>query len=336
MKPAPTTAPTTAVLFAYHNVGVRCLSALLAHGVRVPLCITHQDDPLENKWFDSVAELAALEGIETITPEDPNTPEIVERIHNCHPDYIFSFYYRKMLNKEILAIANKGAYNLHGSLLPKYRGRVPINWAVLHGEQQTGVSLHQMVLKPDAGALIAQEAVAILPNDTAHDVFQKAVCASERLLLAVMPQLLSGTMHSTALDLSKGSYFGRRQPEDGRIDWRQSAWQIHNLIRAVAPPYPGAYFDVGSQRVRVLRSHYRQEASCVLQASGQASGQASATTKQAPRLYWENDACYVDCLDGQRLLLRQLAIGDQIVDKTTFQQWLAATDIQLIPEEKQP
>ena len=318
-----TPTPATAVLFAYHNIGVRALSVLLARGIRVPLVITHQDDPQENKWFDSVAELAALEGIQTITPEDPNTPSVIERIRRCHPDFIFSFYYRKMLGKEILAIPRTGAYNLHGSLLPKYRGRVPINWAVLHGEQETGVSLHQMILKPDAGALIGQEPVAILPNDTAHAVFQKAVCAGERLLLRILTPLLSGTLTPTAMDLSKGHYFGRRRPEDGRIDWRQSAWEIHNLIRAVAPPYPGAFFDLGSQRIRVYLSHYRSEP-------------ARTTQKPWPHLYWENDACYVDCLDGQRLRLRKLAITDtQPINKEMFSMLLKTEDISLIPNGTQ-
>lgn len=295
-------APATAVLFAYHAVGVRALAVLLAQGVRVPLIVTHQDDPEENRWFDSVAALAALEGIETIMPEDPNAPEVVARIRAAAPDFIFSFYYRQMLGKEILAIPLKGAYNLHGSLLPKYRGRVPINWAVLHGERETGVTLHQMVLKPDAGARVDQESVVILPNDTAFDVFQKAICASERLLWRVMPPLMAGILTPVPLDLSQGSYFGRRRPEDGRINWRHSAWEIHNLIRAVAPPYPGAFFDAGSQRIQVLGSYYRGEA-------------ARAEQARLPCLYWEEDRCYVDCLDGRRLYVSRLAVEEQPIDR---------------------
>ncbi|MEO5362956.1 MAG: formyltransferase [Magnetococcus sp. DMHC-8] len=300
--------PATAVVFAYHNVGVRALSVLLALGVRVSLVVTHADDPDENQWFDSVAHLAALEGIDTILPDDPNTPEVVARLQSLQPDFIFSFYYRHMLGEELLALPRRGAYNLHGSLLPQYRGRVPINWAVCHGERETGVSLHEMVLKPDAGALLDQEPVAILPNDTAHAVFQKAVCAGERLLLRQVPALLAGTATATPLDLTRGSYFGRRRPEDGRIDWQLSAWAIHNLIRAVAPPYPGAFFEVDGVRIAVLRSHYRGEA-------------ARSQPASWPCLYWEAHRCLADCLDGRRLQLVQLAIHGEPLDRAAFCQW---------------
>ena len=135
---------TSAVVFAYHNVGVRCLRVLLARGVRVPLVVTHQDNPAENIWFRSVAQVAAEEGITCIAPEDPNAPEIVARIAALRPDFLFSFYYRLLLKGSLLAIPRQGALNMHGSLLPKYRGRVPVNWAIIHGETETGATLHYM------------------------------------------------------------------------------------------------------------------------------------------------------------------------------------------------
>ena len=320
VKQVMTSSPASAVLFAYHNVGVRSLLVLLEQGIHIPLVVTHRDDPQENRWFDSVAEVATLAGIETLTPEDPNTPELIHRIQACRPDFVFSFYYRKMLGKEILASAGRGAYNLHGSLLPRYRGRVPINWAVLHGERETGVTLHQMVLKPDAGAIVAQEPVTILSNDTAHAVFQKAVCAGERLLTRTLPLLLDGTAPHTAMDVSQGSYFGGRKPEDGDIDWRWPALKIHNLVRAVAPPYPGAFFDVGKHRMGVLGSHYRHE--------------RVRSSKKLPRLYWEHGDWYVDCLDGRRTLLRPLTVEDQPLDPEGLLRLFGATEIPLLTEKQ--
>ena len=182
-------------------------------------------------------------------PGGPERPELRSCSAVLRPEWIFSFYYRRMLKSELLAIPARGAYNLHGSLLPRYRGRVPVNWAVLHGERETGVSLHRMVEKPDAGALVDQERVAILPNDTAYVVFQKLICAGETLLLRTLPLMLSGEHAETPLDISAGSYFGGRRPEDGRIDWGRSAWEIHNLIRAVAPPYPGAFTEIRGRRL---------------------------------------------------------------------------------------
>lgn len=245
---------STAVVFAYHNVGVRCLSVLLAHGVDVKLVITHRDNPNENIWFESVAELAALHGIPVIMPENPNADEIVEQIRGLNPDFFFSFYYREMLKAPLLAIPSRGALNMHGSLLPKYRGRVPVNWAIIRGETQTGSTLHYMTEKPDNGDIVAQQAVPILPNDTALQVFQKVTVAAEMALNAVLPSLLAGTAKAEKQDLSKGAYFGGRKAEDGVIDWQLSAQDIHNLVRAVAPPYPGATTRLMNKPMRILQT----------------------------------------------------------------------------------
>jgi len=209
-----------AVVFAYHDVGVRCLKVLLARGIRVSLVVTHEDNPNENIWFASVAETCREYGITFVTPEDPNSAKLLSQVQAAKPDFIFSFYYRHMLPVGLLSEARYGAYNMHGSLLPKYRGRVPINWAVLHGETETGATLHEMAAKPDAGAIVAQTAVPILPDDTAHEVFCKVVVAAEQTLWNVLPAMLAGRTPKLPNDLSKGSYFGGRKPEDGRIDWK--------------------------------------------------------------------------------------------------------------------
>lgn len=241
-----------AVVFAYHDVGVRCLSVLLAHGVEVALVATHHDDPKENIWFGSVERLAREHGLETVAPADPL--EVAARVQSIAPEFIFSFYYRHMLPPALLGAARHGAYNMHGSLLPRYRGRVPVNWAVIHGERETGATLHEMVARPDAGGIVDQMAVPILPDDSAVEVFRKVVVASEIVLDRSLPRLLDGSVRPTGQDLSAGSYFGGRKPEDGRIDWSRSAAEIHNLVRGVAPPYPGAFCDVDGRRLRVLRT----------------------------------------------------------------------------------
>ena len=291
-----------AVVCAYHNVGVRGLSALLALGVEVPLVLTHEDSPGEQIWFGSVRALCEAQGIPFLTPADPNAPDVVARVRGCAPDWIFSFYYRQMLKSELLATPRRGAYNLHGSLLPKYRGRVPVNWAVLCGESETGASLHRMEIKPDAGALVDRQAVAILPNDTAYDVFVKVTCAAEAVLLRAVPRMLAGTQVETPLDLAAGSYFGGRRPEDGRIDWSQGAWAVHNLIRAVAPPYPGAYTIADCARIELLGSWYKGE----------------PARGPAPRLYWEAGRCHADCANGERLLITRAVVDGRDTDRQGF------------------
>lgn len=243
-----------AVVFAYHNVGARCLRVLLARGVEVSLVVTHEDDPNERIWFESVAAVAAEAGIATLTPARADDPALAEALARAQPDFIFSFYYRHMLPMSVLGLAREGAFNMHGSLLPRYRGRVPVNWAVLKGETETGATLHEMVAKPDGGAIVAQTRVPILPDDTAFQVFEKVTVAAEQTLWEVLPALLDGRAPRLHNDLTAGSYFGGRKPEDGRIDFTQPAQAVYNLIRAVAPPYPGAFTDLGGVRLVIERA----------------------------------------------------------------------------------
>jgi len=294
---------TRAVVFAYHNVGVRCLSVLLAHGVDVALVVSHRDSVDETIWFESVARLAELHRIPCITPDDPNDPSIVARIAALSPDFIFSFYYRLMLKAELLAIPRRGAWNMHGSLLPRYRGRVPVNWAVLRGERQTGATLHRMLEKPDAGGIVARQAVPILPDDTAMEVFTKVTVAAEMALDAILPGLVAGTAREHRQDLTQGGYFGGRKPEDGRIDWQQPAQAVHNLVRAVAPPYPGAFCDTSVGRLRVMKSFLP-------------AGRTPRSPE--PGFYEDNAVLYADCGDGSVLALLAIELDDAMLDPAGF------------------
>lgn len=294
---APAHEGASAVVFAYHDVGVRGLETLLARGFDVPLVVTHEDDPGEGAWFASVAEHAHRYAIDTITPARADLPALAGRLAALRPDFIFSFYYRHLIPPALLETPARGALNLHGSLLPRYRGRAPVNWAVLAGESETGASLHYMTTEPDAGDLVDQEAVPILPNDTAAEVMAKVTVAAERLLWRVTPALAAGTAPRTPLDLAAGNYCGRRRPEDGRIDWRRSAWEIHNLVRAVAPPYPGAFTDIAGGRLFVLGSHFRDEPAHL----------------PGPALYAEDGRMYIDCADSRRFQVLKCAFNDQPV-----------------------
>jgi methionyl-tRNA formyltransferase len=243
-----------AVVFAYHDVGVNCLKALLAAGIQVDLVVTHQDDPNENVWFGSVANLCAEKNIPYITPSANELVYLIPQLQSLAPDYIFSFYYRHMIAAELLACAKIAALNMHGSLLPKYRGRAPVNWAILHGETQTGATLHVMQAKPDAGDIVGQSSVQIGPDENATEVFAKVSEAAVQVIYQVLPELMLGKVPKKPNELEKGSYFGGRKPTDGKIHWNQTANQIHNLVRAVAPPYPGAFTDWQGQQMIVART----------------------------------------------------------------------------------
>ncbi|CAQ83969.1 MULTISPECIES: bifunctional UDP-4-amino-4-deoxy-L-arabinose formyltransferase/UDP-glucuronic acid oxidase ArnA [Photorhabdus] len=243
-----------AIVFAYHDIGCVGINALIKAGFDIQAVFTHTDDPTENHFFSSVARLSADLELPVFAPENVNHPLWIERIRELKPDVIFSFYYRNMLSEDILSLASLGAFNLHGSLLPKYRGRAPINWAILNGETETGVTLHKMVLKPDAGDIIAQHKVAITETDTSLILHGKIRKAAEELLDQVLPQINAGTYTSTPQDQSQATYFGRRTAADGEIDWSKSATEINNLIRAVAEPYPGAFTFLGERKITIWRA----------------------------------------------------------------------------------
>ena len=245
---------TRAVVFAYHDVGVRCLRVLLQQGVTVPLVVTHLDAPGEEIWFESVAQHARWHRIEVATPSNCNAPEFVELVRAARPDFLFSFYYRQLLGEALLATASGVAYNMHGSLLPKYRGRAPVNWAVLNGERESGATLHAMTTLADAGGIVDAQAVPVLGDDTAIEVFRKVSVAAELILARALPGLLAGTTVLQTQRLDQGSYFGRRTPADGAINWQLGVAAVHNLVRSVAPPYPGAYAQAAGLALRILRT----------------------------------------------------------------------------------
>lgn len=239
------------LFFGYSEVGHDCLSLLLERRDHVVALITHEDNPHEKIWFKTPAVAARENGIPVFTPESVNTPEWREQIAALAPDLILSVYYRHMIGTKILALPRLGAWNMHGSLLPKYRGRAPINWAVLHGEPRIGMTLHRMVKSADAGAIVDQEGVDLGPRDTAEQAFRKVLPCARRVLARQIDALLAGTARETPQDEAQATYFGGRKPEDGRIDWTKPSREIFNLIRAVTDPYPGAFTEVGEARLMV-------------------------------------------------------------------------------------
>ncbi|MBV1775801.1 formyltransferase [Burkholderiaceae bacterium DAT-1] len=290
-----------AVVFAYHNVGYRCLSVLIAGGVDIALVVTHEDDPNENVWFGNVASLAREHGIPVVTPDDPNTDAFVAQLAALKPDLIFSFYYRKMLSPALLELAPMGAFNMHGSMLPKYRGRVPVNWAIIRGETESGATLHEMLAKPDAGRIVDQMSVPILPNDTAREVFEKVTVAAELVLHRSLPALKQGTADLKPQNLAEGSYFSGRKAEDGRINWQQSAQALHNLVRAVSEPYPGAFADISGHRLIIWRSIVRTE-----------------THLAAGHLHAIDGRIFASMADGSCLELLRAEVDGQVLTATSF------------------
>jgi methionyl-tRNA formyltransferase len=239
------------LLFGYGEMGITGLEFLLDAREPVVGVVTHRDDPGEKRWFRSLAEAAAGWGVEVFIGDDLDGPSLASLVRRLAPDLILSFYYRKMLPMDVLSLAPRGALNLHGSLLPRLRGRAPLNWALVECEERAGVTLHHMTAKPDQGDIVSQRSFDIGSRDTALDLFRRAVGETKLLLQEVWPKIRAGTAPRIPQDHSRATYRGRRTPEDGRIDWSLSTRRIDGLVRAVTEPFPGAFTFLDGKKLMV-------------------------------------------------------------------------------------
>ncbi len=237
-----------AVVLAYHNIGCVGIEALLRNGFEIAAVFTHRDDPSENVWFGCVAELAASKNIPVFALDDINHPLWVQRVAELKPDILFSFFYRDLVKPAILDIPPAGCLNLHASLLPRYRGRCPINWVLVNGEKETGVTLHYMTPRPDDGDIVCQQTIPITDDDTAKSLHDKACLVSAAMLDEILPRIADGSAQRTPQDPGKATYFSGRRPENGEIDWSKPARDVRNLVRAVTRPYPGAFSYVADRK----------------------------------------------------------------------------------------
>jgi methionyl-tRNA formyltransferase len=293
------------IVFGYHTIGYLCLQELIERGEEVGAVVTHQDDPGEHIWFDSVAELARSAGIPVFQPRNPNASAFVGLIRSLRPELILSFYYRRLLSKELLAIPPLGGINLHGSLLPKYRGRSPINWVLVNGERQTGVTLHYMTEEADAGDMIAQRPVGITFEDTALTLFRKVAQAALALFRETFPLIKAGLAPRIPQDPVRATSYGGRGPEDGQIDWVKPALALYNLIRAVTAPYPGAFTRYQGKKLYVWSSR---------PSAGSGEGGWIPGTILGVR----DGSCLVATGEGELLLTRVQLQGEEMLSGGAF------------------
>lgn len=240
------------LFFGYSQIGARALELLAARGDEIAGVVSHRDDPAERRWYRTPAEAAATLDLPVVYSEDLGAGGVALLAESLAPDLVLSVMYRDLLPASVLGAARRAALNLHPSLLPAYRGRAPINWVLVNGERETGVTLHHMVAAADAGDIVAQRAIPIAPRETALSLYRKVEEAALALLAETLPRVADGTAPRLSQDPARASKFGRRRPEDGRIDWSWPAARVDCLVRAVAPPWPGAFFDAAAGRVFVF------------------------------------------------------------------------------------
>jgi methionyl-tRNA formyltransferase len=256
--PGSAVANAPCVLFAYHAIGHACFRALLEMGAPVKALFTHADAPDEEIWWKSCADLARSSGIPVYDPAAVDDA-LIAAVAALRPAIIYSFNYRSLLPDGLLKLAPLGAYNLHGALLPRYRGRAPVNWVLVNGERETGVTLHHMVRRADAGDIVGQRRIAISDEDDAFSLLQRMIPEAVELIRRFHPLIAAGCAPCYPQDLSKGNYVGRRRPQDGLIDWRWPARRIFNLVRAVTHPYPGAFCHARGRKLFIWRARIAHE-----------------------------------------------------------------------------
>ena len=239
------------IVFAYSEFGCIGIEELVEAGFQIEAVYTYTESPEDIGFYRSVARICIGFDIPAYVITKENESAEFARMQAIAPDYIFSFYYRSLIGEHILALAKKGAYNVHGSMLPQYRGRAPVNWVLVNGETKTGVTLHHMVSKADAGDIVAQTPVDIDYEDTAYTLQRKLLKAAQAIFKTQFPLIAQGKAGRTPQDITKGRYFGRRTPADGQIDWEKSAEVVRNLVRAVTVPYPGAFTFVGTHKLKI-------------------------------------------------------------------------------------
>jgi methionyl-tRNA formyltransferase len=241
----------TAVVCAYSSVGTAALEGLLEAGVEVRALYTYAQGADES-WFTPPAVLAAAQDIPVTMAPAFNDDAVFDAIRDLRPDFLFSFYFREMIQGRFLELPRLGAYNLHGSLLPKYRGRAPINWVLVKGEVETGVTLHAMTPKPDDGFIVAQARLPIAWDETALSLTDKAAAAGRDLVREAIPGLVDGSCpHIDQKTLGPSTYFGGRKPADSRLDFAMSTAEAFNQIRAVADPWPNAFLETSLGTAKV-------------------------------------------------------------------------------------
>lgn len=242
------------LFFGFSDVGYRCLKLLLDRGCDVIGVFTHDADPHEAHWFRTPESLARENFIRVFKPGTLKTEKWFRKVRYMKPDLILSLYYRNFIPEEIFSQARLGAYNMHGSYLPAYRGRAPLNWSIINGEDHCGVTLHTIEKKFDAGEIVDREKVGFGPDEYVGDIQPRVAEAAVRVLERALPSLLAGNPKLEKQDESKASYFGKRTPEDGRIDFSKSAREVFNLVRGVSKPFPGAFAEIGGKRYTIWRA----------------------------------------------------------------------------------
>ena len=243
------------VFFGTPDFAVPCLKALLASRHTVVGVVTQSDKP-KGRGQDLVAppvkEAAIAAGIPVLQPPSVRKPPFAPELAALAPDIAVVVAYGKILPPDVLAVPPRGCINVHGSLLPRWRGAAPIQWAVIAGEPTSGVCTMQMDAGMDTGDLLLVREVPLAPDETAGSLFARLAPLGAELLLETFDRLEAGTVAPVKQDESRATHARMLEKDDGRIDWAKSAREIDSHVRGMSP-WPGAFTTGGGKLLKVHR-----------------------------------------------------------------------------------
>jgi methionyl-tRNA formyltransferase len=244
------------VFFGTSEFAVESLERLAGSRHKIKAVVTQPDRKkgrLQKILPTAVKESALKLGVEVLQPEDLSSPEFIERLKLQNADLFIVVSYGNILKKEILGIPKKFCINLHGSLLPKYRGAAPINWTIINSDETTGVTIIKMNEKMDEGDIILKDQTPVLTHDTAESLSKRLALRGSELLLKALDMIESGKAEFQEQDDAKATYAPKLKKEDGLINWDREGVKIQSHIRGVQP-WPGAYTYLNGKLIKIWKA----------------------------------------------------------------------------------
>ncbi len=251
------------VFLGFQKWGWAALKGLIDSRHQVDLVFTHPQDKCtyKNSFLDkSVKQLAELKNIPVIESKKVNTKEIINKIKGAAPDFIISSDWETWIPPEVVKLADKAAINVHDALLPKHGGFSPVNWAIINGEKEAGVTVHYIEEAFDQGKIVRQEAVSIRPNDTAIEVLEKIFEKIPEITLKSLDLIEKNKVIAKEQDLSKASFYRKISEKDCEIDWQNPRRDVYNLIRALPDPFSNAYTYFQNKKIKIKKASNTEKA----------------------------------------------------------------------------
>ena len=277
------------------DLAAEVLNTMMEKGCEVTLAVTQPDRPKgrgRGVIKTPVHECADRWGIPVFAPDKVKRPEAVERLRRESPDLIVVAAFGQILSKEILDLPPYGCVNVHASLLPKYRGAAPIQWAVINGEEKSGVTIMQMDEGLDTGDILLQEEIPLEPGETGESLYKKMAALGGELLVKALPMIEAGSLVPIKQDGAASTYASMLKKEMGNIDWTMSAVQIERLVRGLNS-WPGAFTYLGGKMLKIWGAAVADAAAQGLCGAGGEAGRIAGTIAGT-----DKDAVYVTCGEG--------------------------------------